>query len=133
MRIVFLGVQNNTAHDVFQYKPRNVSNFTGTRIQSTSQNATITSTGLTSSAIVGLTVHNANSALSYGVLDIFDYANTTLYKAIQMTEVYISSDPFNITNFYNGGLYAVDAIDSFTIAVPSGSLSSGTIKVYGVN
>ena len=77
-----------------------------------------------------------NGTTNYlGILDIYDYTNTTTWKWLayrEMVNRYTDASRFSFGStygFHNG----TAAISSLTIGINSGTMSGGTVYLYGVN
>jgi hypothetical protein len=67
------------------------------------------------------------------IINIYDYANTTSIKVFDTLSKYASSNGANQTTRTNGGINDTAAIDEITVSFNTGTFSSGTYTLYGVN
>jgi hypothetical protein len=105
------------------------------------QQATASTTGTSVqhySSVAGTSVPTQYDAWSTGdgilVLNIYDYADTTSNKAFDsFAKFYSSSIGANQTCQVFGGINATAAITSITLTLNTGTFSTGTYTLYGVN
>lgn len=106
------------------------------------QQATASTTGTSVqhySSVAGTAVptqYDAWSSTGDGVLvlNLFDYANTTSEKVFEsFAKFYSSSIGANQTCQVFGGINATAAITSLTFSLSTGTFSTGTYTLYGVN
>lgn len=106
------------------------------------QQATASTTGTSVqhySSVAGTAVptqYDAWSSTGDGILilNVFDYADTTSNKAFEsFAKFYSSSIGANQTCQVFGGINATAAITSLTFSLSTGTFSTGTYTLYGVN
>ena len=66
-------------------------------------------------------------------ITFFNYANTVSRKVINGVNYYTNTDPQDWVENYSGIIKTTSAISSLTIETSGGSMSAGTVLIYGVN
>lgn len=66
------------------------------------------------------------------LVNVYNYADTTAYKAFDVTGGYVSSGSDSAT-MAGGNFQSTSAITSVQIYTSAGSFAGGTLKIYGVN
>jgi hypothetical protein len=74
-----------------------------------------------------------SNANNFHRIVISDYTSTANYKSVSATFQYLSSASFSAAETYGGGLLTNSAISSLVISNAGGNLSTGTVKVWGIN
>ena len=76
--------------------------------------------------------NSASNANNVWAINIYNYANTTNYKAFDLAGTWTSSDSFIIGHNFAGGIQTNSAISSLVFSQSAGNLSTGTVLIYGV-
>lgn len=99
----------------------------------------ITTFGITQGAFSGTEIGIFNSAdnavsQSLGIIQIFDYANTTTWKlATVLSATTDSTTPTSVNRGFRYGIYnQTSAISSLGFFPNAGNMTSGTVLIYGV-
>ena len=129
--VYIYGVTNATADNSFFVHPNSVTNTAYTT-------GTINGTANNSAASNGIPLYwNGNpdrtSSNNASTLWIYNYASSTNYKNHTVNSVYEKSGSVIEYNSFGGGLITNTAITALKFISSGGSLSSGTVLIYGVN
>ena len=129
--VYIYGVTNATADNSFFVHPNSVTNTAYTT-------GTINGTANNSAASNGIPLYwNGNpdrtSSNNASTLWIYNYASSTNYKNHTVNSVYQKSGSVIEYNSFGGGIITNTAITALKFISSGGSLSSGTVLIYGVN
>lgn len=128
--IYFYNLTTSNANPSLSITFNSSSIFSGTRI--TSWDTNFQSTGLDDAGLTTSFAHSGNGGTSQtGIIQIYNYANTTNHKVIEAVSAYSSSDPYDISNKYSGRLKTTSAITSVTFTWGGTTGLQGTIEIYG--
>jgi hypothetical protein len=129
--IYIYGVTNATADNSFFCYPNSVTNTAYT-------SGTINGAANNMAGSLGIPLYwNGNpdrtSSNNASTLWIHNYASTTNYKTHSVQSVYQKASSVIEYNNLGGGLITNSAITELKFISSGGNLSTGTVKIYGVN
>jgi hypothetical protein len=132
--ITFSGITNATADGDLRVKPNNADNASAIQTFSNGGTAGVYWTDVNKPIILWYESSTINRTFSdgVGILQIFDYANTSRYKTFSSiyTTNQTDSAPQPCGNI--GRIDTNSAITSLVWSNSGGNFSSGTVRVYGV-
>jgi hypothetical protein len=73
----------------------------------------------------------ASNTNNVWAINIYNYANTTNYKAFDLSGNWVSTASVEISQFASGAIKTSSAISSLVFSLLSGTFSAGTVLIYG--
>jgi hypothetical protein len=132
--ITFSGITNATADGDLRVKPNNADNASAIQTFSNGGTAGVYWTDVNKPILLWYESSTINRTISdgVGILEIFDYANTSRYKTFSSiyTTNQTDSAPQPCGNI--GRIDTNSAITSLVWSNSGGNFSSGTVRIYGV-
>jgi hypothetical protein len=129
--IIVHGMTNATAGGSFRCAPNGTTNIT-----SQFQTAGAGSVNTTNNSYMRFhtsSFDNSNTnANNVWAINIYNYANSTNYKAFDISGNWIASDATQVCQMSKGAIITNSAITSLVFSNSGGNLSTGTVLIYGV-
>ena len=134
LQIFMYGVTNATNNGAFRMKPNNAE--TVDYIKSAYETTDTAYTKGENAGSLGLTINDSHplrtSADNMWVLNIYNYASSTIQKAITAGGAYATASGYMMMLTFSGKIDTTSAITSLVFLSGGGDLTAGTVLVYGV-
>ena len=130
LQVVLFGMTNATADGHLRFQPNGSDNIATTQLLIGDGTTSRDYNGQGRFPDAGITRTDANN---HFVFNIYDYANTTRFKALNVNGQYRETSVASGRGLNGGGSFATNsAITSLVISNSGGNWSTGTVLLYGV-